>query len=118
MRPVAVYSALRLGMFLAVFLVLRLVGVGGILSLVVALVISMLLSFVVLRRQRDAVTLALIGSQERRRQARTDGPQARPARTRRTLSQRLDSDAAAEDALLDAREPRPDDPAAGRADRA
>jgi uncharacterized protein (DUF58 family) len=97
MRPVAVYSALRLGMFLAVFLVLRLVGVGGLLSLVLALVISMLLSFVLLRAQRDEVTRALIGSQERRKQARA----RRREEPRRTLSERIAADAEAEDALLD-----------------
>jgi hypothetical protein len=92
MRPVAVYSALRLGLFIAALLVLRLVGVGGLLSLVLALVVSMLLSFVVLRRQRDAVTLALMDRHERRR-----------TRPRRSFSYRIAEDAAAEDAVLDDR---------------
>jgi hypothetical protein len=92
MRPVAVYSALRLGLFIAALLVLRLVGVGGLPSLVLALVVSMLLSFVVLRRQRDAVTLALMDRHERRR-----------TRPRRSFSDRIAEDAAAEDAVLDDR---------------
>ncbi|MFC5380828.1 DUF4229 domain-containing protein [Aquipuribacter nitratireducens] len=97
MRPVAVYSALRLGMFLVAFLALRLVGVGGLLSLVLALVISMLLSFVVLRRQRDAVTLAIM----ERRASRDAGEAQATTGQRRRLRDRIDDDAAAEDAALD-----------------
>lgn len=114
MRPVAVYSALRLGLFLATLLILRALGVGGVLSLVIALVVAMLLSFIVLRRQRDAVTLALM---ERRRgtggagQAGTDRAARRP---RRTFSHWLADDAAVEDAALDARDTtRPGDGTAG-----
>lgn len=91
MRPVAVYSALRVGLFLAVLLVLRVLGVGGVLSLLIAVVLAMLLSFLVLRRQRDAVTRALM--------ARAEARVADPSRRRRpTLRERLDEDAAAEDA--------------------
>lgn len=91
MRPVAVYSALRVGLFLAVLLVLRVMGVGGVLSLLVAVVVSMLLSFLVLRRQRDAVTRALM--------ARQQGRAADPSRRRRpSFRERLAEDAAAEDA--------------------
>ncbi len=93
MRPVAVYSALRVGLFLAVLLVLRVLGVGGVLSLVLAVVLAMLLSFLVLRRQRDSVTRALMA----RQQARSAGP----ARRRRTLRERLAEDAAAEDAATE-----------------
>ncbi len=103
MRPVAVYSALRLGLFLAALLILRVLGVGGILSLVIALVMSMLLSFVILRRQRDAVTLALMDRSKGR------GAKGRAARRpRRSFSERLADDAAVEDAALDGRDtPRP-----------
>lgn len=94
MRPVAVYSALRIGLFLAVLLVLRVLGVGGVLSLVVAVVLALLLSFLVLRRQRDAVTRALM---ERERARGSD----RPRRRRPTLRERLAEDAAAEDAATD-----------------
>ena len=89
MRPVAVYSALRVGLFLVVLLLLRVAGVGGVLSLVIAVVVAMLLSFVVLRRQRDAVTRALMARAHTRRTA------ARPRR--RSFADRLAEDAAAED---------------------
>lgn len=92
MRPVAVYSALRVGLFLAALLLLRLLGVSGLLSVVVALLVSMLLSFLVLRRQRDAVTRALMDRSATR--------SSRPRRPRRGLSGRLEEDAAAEDAAV------------------
>lgn len=106
MRPVAVYSALRVGLFLAVLLVLRVLGVGGVVSLLVAVVVAMLLSFLVLRRQRDAVTRALM--------ARQQGREADPSRRRRpTLRERLAEDAAAEDAASE-RAARPDPSSAPR----
>lgn len=89
MRPVAVYSALRVGLFLVAMLTLRFLGVSGLLSVVIALVLAMLLSFLILRRQRDAVTRALM---ERR---------GTPRPRRRTISQRLADDAAIEDAATD-----------------
>lgn len=92
MRPVAVYSALRVGMFLACLLVLRVAGVSGLLSVVVAVLVSLLLSFLVLRRQRDAVTRALM----ERSRARGSGPRRR----RRSFSDRLAEDAAVEDAAV------------------
>jgi hypothetical protein len=94
MRPVAVYSALRVGLFLAVLLVLRLLGVGGVLSLVIAVVLAMLLSFLVLRRQRDAVTRALMA----REQVRATDPSRR---RRPTFRERLAEDAATEDAAVE-----------------
>lgn len=108
MRPVAVYSALRLGLFLVALLVLRLLGVGGLLSLVIALVLSMMLSFVILRRQRDAVTLALMNRKGAATTATasatataTTAPAAPRPRRRRfseRFADRLAADAAAEDA--------------------
>ncbi|MFC3689936.1 DUF4229 domain-containing protein [Aquipuribacter hungaricus] len=95
MRPVAVYSALRVGLFLAVLLVLRVLGVGGVLSLVVAVVLAMLLSFLVLRRQRDAVTRALM---ERRQARGTTRPRRRSLRD--SVRDRIAEDAAAEDAAV------------------
>lgn len=93
MRPVAVYSALRVGLFLVTLLALRLLGVSGLLSFALAVITSLLLSFIVLRRQRDAVTLALMNR-------RTARPAAAP-RGRRWFGDRLDADAAAEDAADD-----------------
>jgi hypothetical protein len=102
MRPVAVYSALRLGLFLVALLVLRLLGVGGLLSLVIALVLSMMLSFVILRRQRDAVTLALMNRKGATTTPTTTSAPAAPRPRRRRFSERfadrLAADAAAEDA--------------------
>jgi hypothetical protein len=120
MRPVAVYSALRLGLFLAALVVLRVIGVGGWLSLILALVVSMLLSFVVLRRQRDAVTLALMDrgakdtppAQQPREEPR---PARAPRARRRWFSDRVAEDAAVEDAAVDEalRARRDTDPAGG-----
>ena len=94
MRPVAVYSALRVGLFLVVLLVVRVLGVGGVLSLVIAVVVALLLSFLVLRRQRDAVTRALMARDKARRAS------GRPRR--RSFGERLAEDAAAEDAAAQA----------------
>ncbi len=100
MRPVAVYSALRVGLFLVLLLVLRVLGVGGVLSLLVAVVLAMLLSFLVLRRQRDAVTRALMVREKERSSAR--------ATRRRSLRERLADDAQAEDEEAErAAHPRP-----------
>ncbi|MGJ7441001.1 DUF4229 domain-containing protein [Aquipuribacter sp. MA13-6] len=116
MRPVAVYSALRLGLFLAALLILRVLGVSGILSLVIALVLAMLLSFIVLRRQRDAVTRALM---ERKAAAGRPSAEAPPrARSRWSFGGRLAEDAAVEDAAVqdaarDRRTTRPTDGPAG-----
>ena len=107
MRPVAVYSALRVGLFLVVVLVLRVLGVGGVLSLVVAVVVALLLSFVVLRRQRDAVTRVLMARDRARRAS------GRPRR--RSFGDRLTEDAAAEDAA-DASGTTAPPPAAGTPD--
>lgn len=116
MRPVAVYSALRLGLFLVALLVLRVLGVGGLLSVVIALVLAMLLSFVVLRRQRDAVTRALM--QRKAAAAAPVTPAPRRTRSRWSFSGRLAEDAAAEDAAVqdagqDRRTTRPTDGPAG-----
>ncbi len=100
MRPVAVYSALRLGLFFLALMVLRVLGVGGLLSVVIALVLAMLLSFIVLRRQRDAVTRALMQRKAAAAAPVTQAP-GRP-RSRWSFGGRLAEDAAAEDAVQDA----------------
>lgn len=91
MRPVAVYSALRLGLFLAALIGLFALGARGLLLVALSLLVSFGLSFVVLRRRRDEVTRALM-------QRKTQ----KPRRARRGLGQLLRDDAAAEDAALDA----------------
>ena len=52
--PVITYSLLRLGLFGAALVVLWLVGMGGWLLVLVAVVIAFALSYVLLGRQRDA----------------------------------------------------------------
>lgn len=77
------YSVLRLALFVACLGLLHLVGVGGLLLPVLAAVISLALSYVLLRRHRDQLALAI----DRRVHERT---------TRRRPSG-ADEDAAAED---------------------
>lgn len=85
-RAFAVYSALRLGLLLICFAVLRLVlGDGNeLLVLGGAVLLSALLSVVLLRRQRDAFTQASLATADRRKAQREAGraaPQAPPEQT-------------------------------------
>ncbi|WP_052433956.1 DUF4229 domain-containing protein [Streptacidiphilus melanogenes] len=95
------YSAMRASIFLACFLlalVLAHVGVlpvtagasGVFLLLIIAGVVSAPISFVVLSRQRDAMSEQITGGIERRRS------------DRRSMSGRIAAQNAAEDALDDA----------------
>jgi Mn2+/Fe2+ NRAMP family transporter len=59
MRPAFAYSLARLGLFLAALLLLYLVGARGLLLVAVALLVSGIISFVVLSRQRDAMSSSL-----------------------------------------------------------
>ena len=86
MRSLAVYSALRIGLFVAAYAALLALGARGLLALALAAVISLGLSFVLLRRQRESVAQALL----ERRTARRGRPELGQA------------DAAAEDAADDA----------------
>ena len=58
--PVLVYTAFRLGVFVVVAAILALLGMRGILLLLVAVLVSGLLSFVLLSRQRDTMSGALM----------------------------------------------------------
>jgi hypothetical protein len=58
--PVLVYTAFRLGVFVVVAAILALLGMRGILLLLVAVLVSGLLSFVLLSRQRDAMSQAVV----------------------------------------------------------
>jgi LPXTG-motif cell wall-anchored protein len=71
-RAFAVYSALRLGLLLVCFVLLRLIVGEGNPLLVVggAVLLSALLSLVLLRRQRDAFTAASMARADQRRAAR------------------------------------------------
>lgn len=66
-KPLASYFLGRLAVFAAVLLILWALGVGGLLALLIALAVSVPLSFVLLRRQREDVAAALL----RRAQHRT-----------------------------------------------
>jgi hypothetical protein len=56
MRPVLIYTFSRLALFAATAGVLFLVGARGFLLLALAILISGVISFVLLSRQRDAVS--------------------------------------------------------------
>lgn len=84
-RPIAVYSALRLGLFAAMLVLLIVLGARGLLAVVLAALFSLVLSYVVLRRQREAVARAWLAGRDRRA-------------TRAGVGE---ADAAAEDAAVD-----------------
>jgi Protein of unknown function (DUF4229) len=73
MRAWMSYSLLRLLLFFAVFWILELAGVGGLLSLLLAAVISALISFVALSRLRDSMSASLTGRLTRFRERLDDG---------------------------------------------
>ena len=85
-RSFAFYTVLRLGLFFVVAVLLIQLGAGPLLATLLGVVISAALSYVLLRRQRDAVAVRVARTIERR-QARRGAP---------------DADNAAEDAALDA----------------
>jgi hypothetical protein len=84
MRTVIAYNAARIGLFLAVAGVLYLLGARGLLLLASAVVISGLISFVALSRQRDAmsevITTRIARARDRfaQAQAREDPSEADP----------------------------------------
>ena len=87
MNPVLRYALLRLGLFAVVLVVLYLLGGRGVLLVAVAALLSLPLSLLLLRRQRDAMSREVDERVQRRARARAAGD-ALPA----------DPDAAAEDA--------------------
>lgn len=72
-HPFLLYTVARIAMFLAVAGVLYLMGARGLLLLLIAVVVSGLLSFIVLDRLRDAVSARVANrvdaARERRAQA-------------------------------------------------
>ena len=81
MRAVLFYTSSRLLLFAATFGVLYLLGARGFLAIALGVLISGLISFVLLSRQRDAVSGTVNGLMRRSRE----------------FGQRLDEGAAAED---------------------
>jgi hypothetical protein len=92
------YSVMRLALFVALLALLVVLGMGRLWAIVLAALLSMMISYVLLRGQRDAVTReieARVGSRAVARAAASGDPEAaKPA----------DVDAAHEDAVLDAAE--------------
>ncbi len=77
--PVLVYTASRILLFVASAGVLYLIGARGLLLLLLALVVSGLLSFVLLSRQRDALSAVVVDRSRRvrdRMDARTTAEDA------------------------------------------
>ena len=91
--PYLKYTVLRLGVFVLALVVLSWAGARGWLALALAAVVSVLLSLVLLRRQREEMALDL----QRRIDARATGG---PKRT--SFGAAADADNAAEDAEDDA----------------
>jgi len=61
MRATLFYTVLRLLLFAVAFFAIRAAGAGGLLALALAAIVSGLISFVVLSRQRDAISTAISG---------------------------------------------------------
>jgi len=66
-HPVVSYSIARIALFLVVFGVAVLVGVNTFWSLVISLVASMVASFFLLSKQRDAISASVVARSERAR---------------------------------------------------
>jgi hypothetical protein len=82
-----IYTVQRLALFAVSLLVFALLGAGPVLAVVLAALVSAGLSYVLLRRRRDAVAASLAERLQQRAAARAAGP--------------TDADTAAEDAAAD-----------------
>jgi hypothetical protein len=76
MRATMSYTILRLLLFFAAILALHFAGVGGLLLIALAAVISALISYVVLSRLRDSMSAALSGRITRFRDRLDEGTRA------------------------------------------
>lgn len=100
------YTVLRLGLFVAMLGAFSFLGFGPVVALALAAVVSLLLSYVLLRGPRDALARAVADRAEQR----AAGERRPPG----VLG--LDDDADTEDAVLDAGERRADPHAVPGAD--
>jgi hypothetical protein len=73
MRATLFYTVLRLVIFLAVALVLALIGVHGVTLIALALLISAILSIPLLSRFRDRMSAAITGRVDRLRTGLDEG---------------------------------------------
>ncbi len=64
--PLALYVAGRFAIFGALYGLLWAVGLGGLLGALIAIAVSVPLSYVVLRRQRENLTTAMLARAQRR----------------------------------------------------
>lgn len=76
MRAMLAYTTARILLFVAATGLLYLAGARGLLLLALALLVSGLISFVVLSRQRDAMSGALVNRLRRARQRIDEGAAA------------------------------------------
>lgn len=67
MRNTIVYTAARLLLFAIAFGLVYLLGARGVLAIILAFLVSGLASFVLLSRQRDAMSSTLVEALDRRR---------------------------------------------------
>ncbi len=88
--PVVVYSVLRVLLFVVALVVLGLAGLRDWLLVLVAAVVALMLSYLTLRRPREAASRWLAARAEHR------------SRTGERFSRQIEDDAAVEDAALDA----------------
>ncbi len=102
--PVVGYTSARLVLFILTAILLALLGMQGVGLLLVALLVSGLLSYVLLTRMRDAMSAAVVSRTARAdRMDRPDGDgAARPSGRLARLRTRLDERTRAEDEADDA----------------
>jgi hypothetical protein len=99
MRSTLAYSSARILLFLAVLVVLYLIGARGLVLLALALLVSGILSFVVLYKARDRMSASLssrLNGRQEKRQTRGDRPHGMRAKMRE-FSDRLSEGAQVED---------------------
>jgi ABC-type transport system involved in cytochrome bd biosynthesis fused ATPase/permease subunit len=108
--PVLVYTASRLTVFVVVAAVLAFLGMRGILLLLVAVVVSGLLSYVLLSRQRDAMSQSVVqrGERLRRRMREATESEDEADDAMRAATDAADQDSADQRARSGQREPDPD----------
>ncbi|MDX6741747.1 DUF4229 domain-containing protein [Actinocorallia sp. A-T 12471] len=73
MRPVIAYTASRFLLFAATAAILLLIGVTGLLNLALSVLISGIVSYVVLSKQRDAVSTAVVERTQRQGHGHGEG---------------------------------------------
>jgi Protein of unknown function (DUF4229) len=79
MRATMSYTILRLLLFFAVLLILYWAGIGGFMLVALAAVISALISYVILSRLRDSMSVSLSGRLGRFRRRLDEGASSEDA---------------------------------------